>query len=139
MKVAHRNPVADWFAVPESDPLDDDYEAQVQQSTERGEHDYRQAQERLARAEQRLSRVVAEKVKRVRSKRIAQLRALVEERRAELAEIERLMRAAPVAATDKQLTFRTGRDDHLELGARKQPGEAAAAALAFIPPEVPGA
>lgn len=118
MRIAHRAPVADWFAVPESDPVDEDYEAQVGRSTERGEREYRQAQERLTRAEQRLARTRAEKTRSGRKKRLAQLEALVEERRAELAEIARLM-AAPVA-TDRQLIFRTGRDNHLELGEHKR-------------------
>jgi hypothetical protein len=119
VKIAHRSLWADWFAVPESDPVDDDYAAEVQQATGRGEREYRQAQQRLARAETRLARVRAQKATNARKKCAAELEASIAERRAELAELERIM-TAPVAA-DKQIRLRTGLDDHLELGEYKAP------------------
>lgn len=118
MKIAHRNPAANWFAIPESDPVDLDYDAEVQQSTQRAEREYERAQERLARAERRLAKAVAARQAR---KRITQLQELVSLRRAELAGLQRLMMTAPVVHGDKQIRHRTGRDDHLELGIRKQP------------------
>lgn len=119
MRITHRSPAVNWFAVPESDPVDDDYEAEVRQVTERGEREYRQAQERLARAEKRLAGARAQKGRSGHRKRVAQLQALADIRRAELAEIERMM-TAPVTA-DKRLILRTGLDNHLELGEYKPP------------------
>jgi hypothetical protein len=119
MRIAHHAPAAHWFAVPESDPVDDAYEAQVQQSTERGERGYRQAQERLARAEKRLASLNAQAGVPGRKKLIKRLEGLIAERRAEVAEYERMM-TAPVVPADKQLRLRTGLDDHLELGVRKR-------------------
>lgn len=118
MKIGHRHPAATWYAVPESDPVDADYEAEVQQCTERAERDYQRAQERLARAERRLAKAVTARQAR---KQVTQLQELVALRRAELAELQRIMLAAPVVHADKQIRQRTGRDDHLELGIRKRP------------------
>ena len=120
MKITHRRPGANWFAVPESDPVDESYAAQVQQATERAERQYRQAQERLVRAERRLARALAEKARAGHKKRITQLRALVEKRRAELADIERMM-TTPAVTLDKRIMLRTGLDNHLELGEYKPP------------------
>lgn len=118
MKLIHRPRTANWFAIPESDLVDDEYETKVQRATERGEREYRQAQERLARTEKRLVKAQAQKTGSGRKKRIAQLQALVAERRAELAEYERMM-TIPVVSADKQIRLRTGLDDHLELGQYK--------------------
>lgn len=118
MKITHRAPGTAYFTVPESDPVEDAYEAEVQRSTGAGEREHRQAQERLRRAEQRLATTQAEKARAGHRKRIAQLEALVSQRRAEVAELAALMTAAPVAA-DKQVRLRTGLDDHLELGEYK--------------------
>ena len=117
MKIAHRSWGVSWFAIPESDPVDDRYATQVKEATERGEHEYRQAQERLACAETRLAKTLAQKATAARRKRIAQLEVMVASRRAELTELERMM-TTPVAA-DKQIRQRTGLDDHLELGEYK--------------------
>jgi|ERR1017187_2371085 hypothetical protein len=114
MKITHRTPCPSWFAIPESDPVDDDYADKVRQATERGERQYREAQNRIARAEARLGRTRAQKATGNRKKLISRLEALVAARRAELAELERLM-MTPVTA-DKQVRLRTGLDDHLELG-----------------------
>jgi hypothetical protein len=116
MKLTHRPPGSSWFAAPAADHVDDGYEAEVQRSTQHGEREYQQAQGRLARAEQRLAGAVSGRATAARKKRLAALRALVDERRAELAALERLMTAAPVTAI-RQARHRTGRDDHLELGA----------------------
>lgn len=119
MKIGHRASGRPWFATPESDSVDDAYEAQVQQSTERGEREYRQAQERLARAEKRLASLSTQAGRPGRKKLIKRLEGLVAERRAEVAEYERMM-TTPVVSPDKQLRLRTGLDDHLELGVRKR-------------------
>lgn len=120
MKIAHRNPASKWFAAPESDPVDEDYETEVRQATGRGEREYRQAQGRLARAEKHLAAAQAQKATAAARRRTAQLREIVDERRAEVGRLARLM-TAPVTA-DKQVRLRTGLDDHLELGEhRPQP------------------
>lgn len=117
MKITHRPPGANWFTVPESDPVDDNYADEIRQAAERGERGYRQAQQRLARAEARLASVRAQKATDARKKCAARLEASIAERRTELAELERIMTTP--AAADKQIRFRTGRDDHLELGEYK--------------------
>jgi hypothetical protein len=117
VKITHRRLGESWFAIPESDPVDAGYEAEVQQATGRAERQYRQAQARLEAAEKRLARAVAQRASAASRKRLAQLRGTVDQRRAEVAEYARLM-AAPVAA-DKQIRLRTGLDDHLELGEYK--------------------
>ena len=114
MRIAHRSAVNSWFTVPESDPVDEGYQAEVDRSTGRAERCHQRAQDRLMRAEQRLAVAQARKTRTAHQKRIRQLRGLVEERRAERAEIERLM--MPPVAADKQLMLRTGREDHLEPG-----------------------
>jgi hypothetical protein len=117
VKIEHRGPVANWFAVPVSDYVDPEYEAEVQQATQRAEREYRRAQERLKRAEGRL----AEAQRKQQAQRlIRELQSLVELRRAELEDCRRLMVATPVVQTDKQIRQRTGLDDHLELGIRKR-------------------
>lgn len=118
MRITHRSAAASWFDIPVSDPVDPEYEAEVQQHTERGERDYQRAQQRVARAEQRLAKAIAARLAR---KRITQLQELVDLRRAELADLARLMRTAPTVLADKQIRQRTGRDDHLELGTCKRP------------------
>lgn len=115
MRIQHHSLSASWFAIPESDPVDPEYEAEVRQSTERAEREYQRARDRLARAETRL---VAALRKQARKKEIRQLRELVELRRTEFAEYQRLM-AAPALPADKQIRHRTGLDDHLELGEYK--------------------
>jgi len=98
MKIAHRNPAANWFATPESDPVDDAYEAEVQSSTENGEREYASRMRRLQRAEQRLARAQATKAKR---HHIADLQVLVDLRRAELEEYRRLMVGIPASTVHR--------------------------------------
>lgn len=119
MKVNHRNPGSNWFDVPVSDPVDAGYEAEVRQSTDHAERDFRRAEARLARAERRLA--VAARLRGAAARRVnlAALRDAVDARRAELEEIRKMM--APVISADKQIRHRTGRDDHLELGVCKAP------------------
>lgn len=120
MRITHRNPAADWFAVPVSDYVDPEYEAEVQQSTQRAERECRRAQARLTAAERRLAKALGQQRKASMRKQIAQLREVVDQRRAELEEIKRLM-TAPIVAADKQIRQRTGLDDHLELGDYRRP------------------
>jgi hypothetical protein len=117
VRITHRHPAGNWFAAPESDPVDDDYQAEVDRSTGRAERDYRQAQDRLRRAEARLAKAEAAKATAASRRLAARLRGLVDERRAEVDELARLM--ATPATADKQVRLRTGRDDHLELGEYK--------------------
>lgn len=118
MRIAHRSPAANWFAVPVSDAVDPEYEAEVQQTTQRAEREYRKAQERLRKAEERLAEALR---KQQAQKRVTELRELVKLRRAEMEDYRKLMVAAPVVQADKQIRHRTGLDDHLELGVRKRP------------------
>jgi len=113
MKVSHRNAVKPWFAMPESDPVDDGYAAEVQRTTERAEREFQRVQESLKRAEQRLAKAQAQKSTTAQKRITRRLEALIIERRAELAALELLMIPAK---PDRKLRFRTGRDDHLELG-----------------------
>lgn len=99
MKIAHRNPTASWFRVPESADVDPTYEAEVQRSTQHGEREYRRRQGRLARAEARLTAARAEA--RPRQKHLATLVALVELRRAELEEYRRMMVATAASAAHR--------------------------------------
>lgn len=120
MKVAHHNPAASWFAVPVSDQVDPEYEAKVQQTTQRAERDYQRAQGRLARAEKRLAAARKQQAKSASRKQIKALEELVAQRRTELAQYRSLMTTPPVAVEDKQIRQRTGLDDHLELGVHKR-------------------
>lgn len=118
MKIRHRTPAARWFEAPASDPVSDDYAAEVQQATERGEREHRLARERLDRAERKLAAACAREAGAARKKQIRQLEELVARRRDELAAYERLM-TAPVT-TPRRARHRTGRDDHLELGVHQR-------------------
>lgn len=121
MRIEHRSPVADWFAIPVSATVDPEYEAEVEQSTQRAERDCRRAEARLARAEARLAAALKQQAGSATRRRIAQLRETVGQRRAELEEIRKLMVTPPATVADKQVRHRTGRDDHLELGEYKRP------------------
>jgi hypothetical protein len=96
MKITHRNPAANWWHVPESAQVDPAYAAEVQRCTDHGEREYRLREGRLARAEARLRQ--AQAVPKPRKKRLAQLAALVELRRAELDEYRKAMVSAPASA-----------------------------------------
>jgi len=117
VKIAHRHPGASWFAIPESDPVDAGYEAEVQQAAGHAERQHQRAQARLEAAEKRLAAAMAQRASAASRKRLAQLRETVDQRRAEVAEYARLM-TAPVPS-DKQIRHRAGLDDHLELGEYK--------------------
>lgn len=143
MKINHRPAAFNWFDAPESNPVDDSYETEVQHHTERGEREYRQARERLARAEKRLAQVQGRPSTTARKKLAVRLQAILAERRAEIAEYERMM-TTPVVSADKQIRLRTGRDDHLELGeykreppARFPPGPVTRSRLSPNPKEKP--
>lgn len=96
MKVAHRSPGLNWFAVPESDATDNAYEAEVQRSTDAGEREHKRLQHRLERAESRLAAARAERAP--KRHHLAELQAVVELRREELDEYRRLMVAVPASA-----------------------------------------
>lgn len=94
MKIKHRTP-GNWWTAPVSADVSPDYEAEVQRDTTRAENNYRHAQERLARAEARLAKAQAAGQHR---RRIAELQALVELRRAELDAYRRQMTSVPASA-----------------------------------------
>lgn len=99
MKITHRNPAASWFYVPPSAVVDADYEAEVQRCTDRGEREYQRRMARLAKAEARLAK--ARTVKKIPRRRLADLVAVVELRRAELEEYRRMMTSSPASATHR--------------------------------------
>jgi hypothetical protein len=119
-KLRHRGPVVNWFAVPVSDVVDPEYEAEVKRTTERAEHEYARAEVRLARAEERLAAALKQQAGSAARKRVAALREVVGQRRTELEEIRKLM-TTPAVVADKKIRHRTGLDDHLELGEYKRP------------------
>lgn len=88
----HRIPL---LADPESVVLDDRYQREVDYSSSRLERAYRKAQNALAAAEKRAAKAEAAFVRNVRNVRLRRdherLQALVEDRRAELRQIEKLM------------------------------------------------
>lgn len=96
MKITHRNPTARWDYVPPSATPDAEYEAEVQASTDRGERQYRRLAERLARAEARLAK--ASTTRKTPRRRLADLVAVVELRRAELEDYRRMMTGSPASA-----------------------------------------
>lgn len=101
MKISHRRPIPNWWRTPESDHVEPEYEAQVQYSTERAEREYHKARLRLERAEARLASAMARREasrKAVRLKQIRELEAVVELRREELAEWQRMMTATGAGA-----------------------------------------
>jgi hypothetical protein len=95
VKITHRDPRSSPFYVPPSAVTDDAYEAEVRASTDRGEREYQRRAARLARAEARLAKARAVTTPR---RRLADLAALVELRRAELDGYRRLMTGTPASA-----------------------------------------
>lgn len=95
MKITHRNPTTGPFYVPPSAVVDPGYEAEVRASTEHGEREYQRRMARLAKAEARLAKARAARTPR---RRLAEVAALVELRRAELDDYRRLMTGVPASA-----------------------------------------
>jgi hypothetical protein len=99
MKIRHRVPV-DRLRL--TDPVTPEYQAEVDQHTARLERDYRQAQQRLADAENRARRIERRTVSRVKQKAheraTANAWAVVELHRIELEKYERMMLAVPASA-----------------------------------------
>lgn len=91
-KSRHRVPV---LSDPESATLDERYQREVDYSSSRLERAYRKAQNALAAAEKRAAKAEAAYVRNVRNVRLRRdherLQILVEDRRAELRQIELLM------------------------------------------------
>lgn len=98
MKIAHRNPTAAWFHVPESATVDPSYAAEVQRHTDRGEREHQRREARLARAEARLAKAQAVTRQQPSHQHLAELQAQVELRRAELEQYRRSMTSAPASA-----------------------------------------
>lgn len=102
MRITHRPASgASWWAVPESDPVPPEYEAQVQLTTQRAEREYRNALRRFERAEAKLAaaqQLRERNRKAVKLKQLKELEALVEIRREELADWHRMMVATSASA-----------------------------------------
>jgi hypothetical protein len=97
VKITHRNPATSWFRVPQSAVVEPAYQAEVDRSTAHGERGYRLRQQRLANAEARLAK--AQKCRnRTPARKLAELMAVVELRRAELEEYRRMMVAVAASA-----------------------------------------
>lgn len=124
MKVEHRRPVNGWFAVPESDPVEPWYEAEVRQATGRAEREYASAQAKLAAADRKFAaaekrlqtKSIRRAAKQAAQKEVRELKELITKRLDEIAEIQSIMFAPPVSSVDRKIRLRTGIDDHLELG-----------------------
>lgn len=101
MKIKHRVPVF----VQKPDEITAEYENEVRRSTERGEREHEKAVKRLAAAERRLAKVRATPAqKREKSSYTRDLNVavqIVEARRRELADLERLMAQSPQSATHR--------------------------------------
>ncbi len=99
MRIRHRYPVERMMA---SDPVTDEYQAEVDAHTARRERDYRDAEKRLRAAELKRDRIRAETVSRstrkAHARRLAELDALVDLRRNELDALDRQMKASPQSA-----------------------------------------
>lgn len=102
----HRAAPVPW-AIPKPVELDESYEREVQQSTARLESRYRRALRRFEQAEARL-KVARERAQRPTPKRpapkqhtLAELEALVADRRAELEEYRRMMVSVPASAVHR--------------------------------------
>jgi hypothetical protein len=102
MKLTHRDPRSSPFYVPPSATVDPAYEAEVRASTERGEREYARRAARLARAEARLAEARAvtprQAERRRHRRRLADLEAVAELRRAELDQYRRVMTGSPASA-----------------------------------------
>lgn len=93
MRITHRVPVIE----PESAVVDAKYQAEVDRATHKAERTYAKALQALARAERRLHRV-----EQTRNRKAIRLAAeIVELRRQELVEIERMMFGSPASATHR--------------------------------------
>lgn len=101
MKIKHKVPA---FA-PKSEDVSEQYENEVRRSTQRGEREYLRAQKRVTAAEQRLEKIRAASAKaRALSSYTRDLNVaiqIVEQRRQELAELERLMKQSPNPAKNR--------------------------------------
>lgn len=95
MKITHRDPRSSPFYFPPSAVVDPGYEAEVHASTERSEAEYARRARRLARAEAKLANARAVTTPR---RRLAELTAAVELRRAELDDYRRVMVGVPASA-----------------------------------------
>jgi hypothetical protein len=98
MKMKHRVPIR----VPQSATVDEAYESEVRRSTEHGERQHARAIKRLRDAERRLEKVRSrEESRRAVSAYTRDLNIalqIVELRRQELSDLERLMRQSPQSA-----------------------------------------
>lgn len=119
MKIRHRVPTAAFGG---SDPVTPEYQAQVDRSTTKAQTAYERAQRNLAaalRRQERADEAVLANAAKGRKKDTALVRAakvaaeLVELRREELLELERLMKAAPASST-----HRGGRKGHRPIPAQ---------------------
>jgi hypothetical protein len=95
-----RHRIPDCALQPKSDPIDDRYQAEIDASVGRLEARYRRAEKALAAAERRaetaraeLEAAAASSARAARQRRYDRLLLIVEDRRRELREIERLMAA----------------------------------------------
>lgn len=99
-----------------TEPVGVRYQAEVDASVARMERAYRRAVKRLQYAERKL-REAHQKAD--RQHRVTTLQQLVEQRRAELDDLGRMMTA--YVREDGKARHRTGRDDHLEMGKYVRP------------------
>lgn len=112
---SRHNPVPPSWYTPKPVEISERYQREIDRSTERLERRYRQAEKRAADARRKLDRATAAAGTRHKERQLAQLRAELEIREAELEEIRRLMNH-PTAG--RKVRHRTGREERLESGVR---------------------
>jgi acyl-CoA reductase-like NAD-dependent aldehyde dehydrogenase len=76
-------------------------EIEAAHHTERGERTYRQAQERVLRAQRAVFREERRQTAKKESKRLRRLRQILEDRREELARLDALLREAPAGSVHR--------------------------------------
>jgi hypothetical protein len=101
MKIQHNPNPPPWYT-PRSVVLSAAYEDEVQRSTEKLERAYARAQKRVEQAEARLNQTKKHSGSGERkARRVAELQAVLDIRRAELEDYRRMMLSVPASATHR--------------------------------------
>lgn len=110
---SRHNPIPpSWYIAP-APVITEDYQRQVDRSTEKLEREYARAEKRAQQAVARLERARQSPRTRNKKQQLAELVALVEIRQAELDEIRRLMNHSTAG---RGVMHRSGREERLEMG-----------------------
>lgn len=112
---SRHNPIPPPWYQPRPVELSEEYQREVDRSTEKLERRYARAQKRAVQAEARLARAKKQANAASRKRQIAQLEAELELRRMELDEIRQLMNR-PTTGGGHKVMHRAGREERLEMG-----------------------